>query len=969
MSINLEDIRNIERKWQRRWMESRVFEPKIDKSKPKFFLTVPYPYTSGPLHIGHGRTYTIGDIIARYKRLKGYNVLFPMAFHITGTPIAAISDRIANGDEKAISMYKEYIMLYEKNPDNVDNIIESFKDPFNVATYFANKISSDFISLGYSIDWRRRFHTGERIYNKFVEWQYHKLKKLGLLKKGSHYVTYCLLHKQPEGEDDIQDADINPVEIIEFVAIKFKLDDGYILASTLRPETIFGATNLWVNPDTKYVKIRFNNEYYYISKDALVKFEHQYGKVILESEFEGRYFIGKKVIDPLGNELLILPAFFVDPDTATGFVYSEPSDAPYDYVALEELKNNPELLSKFDLNPEIVKAIEPIKIITVPNVIGHHAEKVVKEMNITDQKDPRLEEATKKVYKEQYYNGVMSEKVERFAGIPVSEAKDKVKEWLINEGKALIFYETSRKAFCRAGGKIIVARIDDQWFIDYSQEWWKERTKKWLKEMIIIPEKYKKLFFDTVDWLHERPCARKRGLGTKLPFDPEWVIESLSDSTIYMAFYTIVHIIRKYNIDPGQLIPELFDYVFLGEGDVRKVSEMTNIPIKAISEMRSEFEYWYPLDQRHTGIPHISNHLTFFIMHHLAIFKKEHWPREITLNELVIREGRKMSKSKGNVILLKHIADEYSSDLFRLYIASAADLDNILDWRGKEVQSVKSKLVKFVSLAFEALDKNIEGEFGHNIVDKWLVSKFYKRLIKAEELMDNLKFRDFVISIFFETLKDLAYYEKRTSRKRMLLAIKKLLPYWVIALSPVIPHVTEEIWERLGNKSFVSIQKWPKIKEDDIDEEAILLENVVSDTLDGIREILRALKKENPKKCWIIIASDFKRQLFQELKQRIDKYGYNLGPIIRELMMIDAFKDHKNQVIKIARDVVKKKDILLDSFPSKDKEYEVLIEASPFISNEIGCEVNVIYEEDAKRMKIPRADLSLPLKPAIYLEF
>lgn len=969
MPISLEDIRNIEKKWQKKWIEAKIFEPKIDPNKPKFFITVPYPYTSGPLHIGHGRTYTIGDIIARYKRLRGFNVLFPMAFHITGTPIAAISDRISNKDEKAISMYNAYISLYEKNNNRVKEILESFKDPINVATFFANKISSDFIALGYSIDWRRKFHTGETIYNKFIEWQYRVLENKGLLKKGSHYVTYCLLHKQPEGEDDIQDADINPVEIVEFIAIKFEFEDGFILASTLRPETIFGATNLWVNPNAKYVKIKFRNEILYISKEALVKFKHQYEKIEVISELSGSYFIGKKVIDPLGNELIILPASFVDPDTATGFVYSEPSDAPYDYVALEELKRNPKILSRYGLPADTIKKINPIKIIEVPDIDGHHAEIIVKRMGITNQNDPRLEEATRRVYKEQYYKGVMNERSGQFAGMSVKDAKDKVKDWLISNDKALVFYETSRKAFCRAGGKIIIARINDQWFIDYSQEWWKEKTKEWLKQMIILPEKYRKLFFDTVDWLHERPCARKRGLGTKLPFDPNWVIESLSDSTIYMAFYTIVHFIRKYNIKAEQLIPEVFDYVFLNKGNVKDVSERANISIEILREMKREFEYWYPLDQRHTGIPHISNHLTFFVMHHVAIFDQKHWPKAITLNELVIREGRKMAKSKGNVILLRHIVEEYSSDLFRLYVASAADLDNILDWRGKDVQIVQSRLLRFVTIVFEALKINTNKDFGNKTIDRWFLSVFYKKLNKAGELMDNLKFREFVISIFFETLKDLSYYERRTNHERMLMAVRKILPDWIIVLSPIIPHIAEEIWERLGNKSFISVQEWPKVQAEKIDDEAVFLENIVLKTPNWIKEILRALKKEKPNRCWIIVARDLKRRLFTILKQEISKHGYNFSSIIRDLMKIDEFKSNKSLVVKIVRDIIKKREVLPEEIPSSDQEYQVLNDANEYIKREIGCEVIVLHEEEAIKRNIPRANQALPGKPGLFLEF
>ncbi|MEM4718148.1 MAG: class I tRNA ligase family protein, partial [Desulfurococcaceae archaeon] len=260
----LEWLRDIEKKWQRIWRENRVFEANIDSSKPRYFITVPYPYANGPLHIGHGRTYTVGDIIARYKRLRGYNVLYPMAFHITGTPIIAFSDMISRGDQRIINLYREYIKLYVEDDAEIDRILGSFKDPLNLATFFADRIKKDFEELGYSIDWRRRFHTGEEIYNKFITWQYNKLLEKGLITKGDHIVTYCLLHNQPEGEDDIQDADVNPVEIIEYTAIKFKLlDSGVVLlASTLRPETLFGVTNLWVHPESEYAIFTWRDEKY-----------------------------------------------------------------------------------------------------------------------------------------------------------------------------------------------------------------------------------------------------------------------------------------------------------------------------------------------------------------------------------------------------------------------------------------------------------------------------------------------------------------------------------------------------------------------------------------------------------------------------------------------------------------------------------------------------------------------------------
>jgi Leucyl-tRNA synthetase len=124
------DYKEIEEKWQRKWEESKIFDAEI-RGKNKFFFTVPYPYTSGPLHIGHGRTNTIGDIIARFKRLRGYNVLFPMAFHVTGTPILAIADSIARGEEVVVERYKDYVSIYEEE-GRVEELVNSFSSAENV---------------------------------------------------------------------------------------------------------------------------------------------------------------------------------------------------------------------------------------------------------------------------------------------------------------------------------------------------------------------------------------------------------------------------------------------------------------------------------------------------------------------------------------------------------------------------------------------------------------------------------------------------------------------------------------------------------------------------------------------------------------------------------------------------------------------------------------------------------------------
>ena len=205
--------------WQGEWKKDQTFFSNPDDRK-KFFITVPWPYTSGPLHVGHGRTYAIADIIARYKRLTGFNVLFPIGFHESGTPIGAISDKIANGDKKTRDMYREYVSRYE-SPEKVDKVLETFTDPEKVASYFADRITMDFDRLGISIDWRRKFRSIDPPYRKMVEWQFRKLYSLGKIKKGKHALLFSPDEGNPVGEDDIEDGDTNKVSIEDFVSVLF----------------------------------------------------------------------------------------------------------------------------------------------------------------------------------------------------------------------------------------------------------------------------------------------------------------------------------------------------------------------------------------------------------------------------------------------------------------------------------------------------------------------------------------------------------------------------------------------------------------------------------------------------------------------------------------------------------------------------------------------------------------------------
>ncbi|HID20468.1 MAG TPA: leucine--tRNA ligase [Methanophagales archaeon] len=926
------NFKEIEEKWQRRWEERKIFDADIETAK-KFFLSVPYPYTSGPLHIGHGRTYTLGDIIARFKRLQGYNVLFPMAFHVTGTPILAIADSIAKGEETVLARYNDYIAIYE-GAAKVKEIVSSFGKPENVANFFADRISDDFKRMGYSIDWRRKFNTTEPMYNKFIEWQFKKLYDKGVIKKGEYPITYSIEDKSAVGEDDIEDGDITKVTTIEHTTIKFKLSDmdSYLVAATLRPETIFGVTNLWINPAARYVKVKVDGEFWIVSREAAEKFGYQREGVEVLDELEGKYFIGKNVKAPIGDrEVPVLSASFVDEDVGTGVVYSVPAHAPYDYIALEDLRRAEGV------------AIAPIRIIDIE---GYEmpAKEICEQMGIVDQADERLEEATQIIYKDEFYRGVLNERCGDFAGVKIAAIKDEVKDWLKGEKIADVFYETSRKAVTRGGDKVIVAVLQDQWFIDYTPKWWKDQGHKLVDGMAFYPDKYKAYMHDIIDWLAFRPCARKRGLGTEFPFEKGWIIESLSDSTIYMAMYTIAHLLRQVSVDA--LNEKFFDYVFLGIGDAETLSTEINVDVPILNRLKDEYEYWYPNDLRHTAPPHLSNHLVFFLMHHAAIFPESKWPKAITLNELMIREGRKMSKSKGNVIPLADVSELYGVDIYRLYCAINADFASVVNWREQDTEALKKRFNALAELFKDSVDVEAlkEDEFTHT--DRWLLSKFYSRLQESIERFDAFRIREAGVNMLFNVLNDVRYYEQRESEDRRRRIVRNILEDWLIILSPIVPHICEEVWHKLHD-SFISLQTLPELKADFIDDRVEREEEYLVALIGDINEILKIARIE-PGKIYIYTAENWKWEIFEAIKDVHDKDK------IKEAMKLRKDKS----TVDFVKRLIKSNQSYFEL-----REVEVLEREKEYLATEFGCEILINEKFDPKGKK----RFAIPLKPAIYV--
>lgn len=942
------DFQEIESKWQTRWYQEKAFEPSsVDASKPKFFFTVPYPYVSGTLHVGHGRTYAHGDVIARFKRMQGFNVLWPMAFHITGTPVLAISSKIAAGDQETISLYENYVKEYEADEARVKEVVASFKEPWNIVKYFSSKLVADFKTIGFSLDLSRQFTTGDKEYNKFVEWQFHKYKKKNYLKQAAYPILYCTNCRNAAGEDDIQDGDVNPVEVQEFVAFKFALPgtDEFVVSSTLRPETVFGITNMFVNPSATYVLVQAGQEKLWLSEKAAEKLALQRKEVQVKARRSGEEFVGKTLVSPLGASVPVLPAAFVDPANATGFVHSVPAHAPYDLVALRDLKKDDQALKKYASLASQLASIKPIPLIETSGYGELPAQELVEKMRIASLRETdKLDKATKELYRAEFYEGRLNSNCGEFAGRKVEEVKDEVTKKLVESGKAFLFYESSRPAKCRCGGEIVAAVLPDQWFLDFNSPGWKDRSRECLERMTVFPPNYKKQFQDIFAWLDKRPCARRRGIGTQLPFANEWIIESLSDSTIYMAFYTIIKQVRQHKIRAEQLTEEFFDYVFLGERKPQEVEKITGVPAPVLQSIRAEFNYWYPNDLRHTAVAHISNHLSFFIFAHTAIFPPKHWPRAITVNELLVREGAKMSKSKGNVIILSQVKQRYGADLFRLYVTSAADFASVLDFREKEIDSARKSLNKFAETLQQMLELR-EQPAGEGPAAKWMLSKFERAIQDSTTALQEFRLRDYAQRAFFDLLNAWEYFVRRASQAEKAFVAREAAERWILLLCPVIPHLCEELWHKAGNKDFASLAKWPEARLERVNDAIERGEDLVKSVLADVRAV-KQLVKFKPFKAKIIVASKAKNEELASALASASKP--------EELRIADS-----NLAKYAAKNFywMKNCDFALD-------EAATLQSAAEFLAREAGLQVTIEREEDSTEEKKARA---LPLKPAVIL--
>ena len=955
MTINWNEI---ETKWRSKWSESKDFETNPNE-KPKKFITVAYPYPNSPQHIGHGRTYTLADVHARFYRMQGYNVLFPMGFHYTGTPVLGMARRIQNEEKEILDGLRNVYKVPE-------DAIKTFVEPIKIADYFHEEIKSGMIEMGYSIDWRREFTTIVPGYQKFIEWQITTLKENGRIIQGSHPVGWCPKDQNPVSQHDTM-GDVEPKIDDKNFLVKFVFEDYIFPITTLRPETIFGITNLWVNPNTIYKKITVDGEKWIVSEQCAHKLAFFEKEVTVDGNIPGNDIIGKNAKTHDGRDIPILPAEFVEPGMGTGLVMSVPGHAPKDYQALMDLKES---------GHELAVKIEPISIIDTEGYEKFPAKQICEKLGVTDQSDDKLEEATKELYLKEFTDGKLNEKCGEFNNEKVQFGRDKVRAWL-QENNHLEKFPVLENApvRCRCGTECVVKILNNQWFLNYGDESWKNLARNCFDEMNILPNNIQTEFNEVIDWLHERACARQQGLGTKLPWDNDWIVESLSDSVIYMAYYTISRFVNDGTVSPENLTRELFDYIMLDTGDVSKVASTSKLDENTIETMKKEFTYFYPVDSRHSGRDLVQNHLTFFVLNHVAIFEKKLWPQEIVVNGSVMMDGAKMSKSMGNIIPLRAAIKEHGADPIRLAIISSAELLQDADFNMESVTGIQSKIESLLEECKNAKNEPISGT---ETEDKWILSKTQALISQVTEAVKKMRLREALHDILFSFESDLSWYNKRVQakgRENVSGILHQINSARVAMLSPFAPHVAEEMWEGLGNSNSVSKSAWPAYSKDNVDTTSIQSENLLKSTIDDIANILK-VTKIIPKKIVLYVNSDsMKQKVYRKVLEIMVGGQNNMGVVMKELIADSETTDAKKMpdyIQKVIKDLHSEseeiKHMKLESNDFNEKEF-LSAELASIGKKEFGVDITV-YSESDDDIYDPKgkARHARPFKPAILIE-
>lgn len=755
---------------------------------------------------------------------------------------AKTADKSKGGKTKLVAktgtgIVRQWKILMKMVPEKE---IPQFVDANHWLMYFPPIGVEHLKNFGAGVDWRRAFITTavNPYYDAFIRWQFEVLREKNKILFGKRNNVYSLVDGQVCADHDRSSGEgVGPQE---YVLIKLKVlepDHGqarhakmekllkehapknvYMVPATLRPETMYGQTNCFVLPTGEY------GAYYIDSLDEIfimsarsarglscqvVKestyFTKEFGKISCLETFSGDELLGLPLKAPLAKyeKVYTLPLLTISMDKGTGVVTSVPSDAPDDYVSLKSLQDKPDFRAKFDITDDMVVPYEVVPIISIEGYGDASAVFMCEKLKITSPNDKaKLTQAKDETYLKGFTMGVME--VGPYKGKKVSYAKPIIKEEMIAAGDAVLYFEPESKVISRTNDECVVASTD-QWYLAYGEESWSAAVRKHVlnKETFDAYDPMALAKYDyVIGWLKEWACTRQFGLGTFLPWDPVWVIESLSDSTIYMSYYTIAHHLQGVNnlngemnkspnrIDPKHLTKGVFDFIYRN----KPMPEGCQIAEGILKKMQAEFRYWYPMNLRVSAKDLIPNHLTMALFNHAAIWEDEPalWPKGYYCNGHVLVDAEKMSKSKGNFLMMNDTIEKYTVDATRLACADAGDsLDDANFSRDTADSAIVSLSNEETWITETLADKDLRTDGDMNFMDKVLLNETSRLVNLAGSNFETMQFREGLQKGWFEMLNarnDYRNWCKDSDVSMHAAVVRTWAESLIIVLCPICPH-------------------------------------------------------------------------------------------------------------------------------------------------------------------------------------
>ncbi len=757
-------FKEIEKKWQQIWEENKIYQVEEDITKPKKYILEMFPYPSGPIHMGHVRNYSIGDVTARYYRMKGFNVLYPMGFDAFGLP--AENAAIAAGVHP-----KEWTL------NNIETMRKQLKQ------------------LGLSYDWRREVVTCLPEYYRWGQWIFLQFYKNGLAYRKEAPVNWCpscetvLANEQVIGgrcwrcdslvgrknleqwffkitayaEELLKDLDKlegwpervktmqrNWIGKSEGAEVNFRIKEtGEVIpVFTTRPDTLYGVTFFALSPEHPLAEKLTPPE----KKHHLERLIHQQNQFTEESrvgaitEKEG-YFTGFYAVNPLNNlEVPIWVANYVLVEYGTGAIMAVPAHDQRDY----------EFAIKYNL--PIVEVIKPER---GPGVF---------ELN------------------EAYTGEGIMVNSGPFNGLKSKEGIRKIISYLEEKG---------------IGHYAINYKLRD-WLISRQRYWGNPIPIVYCEKcgIVPVPENQLPVYLpDKVDF--------RAGSGSPLANVPDFV----------NTHCPVCNCKAKRETDTMDTFTCSSWYFFRYTSP--KESE------KIFDQKKAT--YWMPVDQYIGGIEHAILHLLyarFFtkVFRDLGLTKIDEPFTNLLTQGMVIKDGAKMSKSKGNVVDPAYIIEQYGADTTRLFILFASPPEKDLEWSDQGVEGVH-RFLKRVWRLIEENQKVIKGPFLSELddLDRKLQQKLHTTIKKVTEDIEGSFSFNTAIAALMELVNEFyEYNEKKTVEARNFELVKEASEKLILMLAPFVPHLAEELWEKMGYTESVHLQEWPSyrpelIKKDEVE--------------------------------------------------------------------------------------------------------------------------------------------------------